>query len=304
MKAAMFHVKRPASRGLAGVKQGASTGQARASTVLARAATGLACVLIAACSSPEEIAAETGSVRAETPAAPNAPAAPFAPAAVTFTDNASQDEASREFSYAWPAEAAAIPALAAQLTTERDKLLAEQKAEWAEALAEFAGQDCVACTNRAFEKSWDVVANLPRYLSLSASFYAYTGGAHGNGAFDALVWDREAGAGLDPKAMFRSQAALQDALGAAWCKALKAEKIDRLGADAGDDSFFPCPPIADLTVLLGSSDRKAFNRIGLIAAPYVAGSYAEGPYEVTLPVTPAVLAAVKPEYKAAFATGK
>jgi len=56
-------------------------------------------------------------------------------------------------------------------------------------------------------------------------------------------------------------------------------------------------------VLLGSSDRKAFNRIGLLAAPYVAGSYAEGTYEVTLPVTPAVLQAVKPEYKAAFALG-
>ncbi|MEO0056797.1 MAG: hypothetical protein RIT17_233, partial [Pseudomonadota bacterium] len=34
------------------------------------------------------------------------------------------------------------------------------------------------------------------------------------------------------------------------------------------------------------------------------GSYAEGPYEVTLPVTQAVLAAVKPEYKAAFALAK
>ncbi|WP_233997315.1 PdaC/SigV domain-containing protein [Porphyrobacter sp. HT-58-2] len=300
MKAAMFHVKRPASRGLAGVRQGASTGQARASAMLARAATGLACVLIAACSSPEETAAGTGSAPSHTTAEAAAPP----PAASAFSDNANQGEASREFAYSWPAEAAAIPALAAQLTAERDRLLAEQKAEWAEALAEFAGEDCVACTNRAFEKSWEVVANLPRYLSLSASFYAYTGGAHGNGAFDALVWDREAGAGLDPKAMFRSQAALQDALGAAWCKALKAEKIKRFEGEEVDDSFFPCPPIADLTVLLGSSDRKAFNRIGLIAAPYVAGSYAEGAYEVTLPVTAKVIDAVRPEYRDAFALPK
>jgi hypothetical protein len=77
-----------------------------------------------------------------------------------------------------------------------------------------------------------------------------------------------------------------------------------MGEDFTDDGFFPCPPITDLTVLLGSSNKQTFNRIGLIAAPYVAGSYAEGPYEVTLPVTPAVLAAVKPEYKAAFALGK
>jgi hypothetical protein len=57
-------------------------------------------------------------------------------------------------------------------------------------------------------------------------------------------------------------------------------------------------------VLLGSSNKRRFNRIGLIASPYVAGSYAEGQYEVTLPVTPKVLAAVKPEYKAAFALGR
>jgi hypothetical protein len=134
--------------------------------------------------------------------------------------------------------------------------------------------------------------------------YFYTGGAHGNSGFDALVWDREAGAALAPEALFRSEAALQDALGGAWCKALNAEKRKRMGGDFSEDSFFPCPPIADLTVLLGSSDKQRFNRIGLIAAPYVAGSYAEGPYEITLPVSPAVLAAVKPEYKAAFASPK
>ncbi len=148
-----------------------------------------------------------------------------------------------------------------------------------------------------------MVADLPRFLSLSASFYEYSGGAHGNGAFEGLVWDRKAKAAFDPKTMFRSQAALQDALGAAWCKALKAERTKRLGADYSDDGIFACPPISDLTVLVGSSNKRSFDRIGLIAAPYVAGSYAEGSYEMTFPVTPKVLAAVKPEYKAAFALG-
>jgi hypothetical protein len=35
----------------------------------------------------------------------------------------------------------------------------------------------------------------------------------------------------------------------------------------------------------------------------VAGSYAEGAYEVTLPVSPAVLETVKPAYAAAFTLG-
>ena len=52
-----------------------------------------------------------------------------------------------------------------------------------------------------------------RFLSLSADMYFYSGGAHGNSGFDALVWDREGQAFFDPKALFRSEAALQDALG-------------------------------------------------------------------------------------------
>lgn len=300
----MFHVKHAFVRGLDGVWRGSGRGLAGSGAMLARAGGGLAALLLAACSSPEDMAAKTGiDDPASTAAAAEAPATP-APAKVDFTDNALDGEAKRAFAYSWPAEVSAVPELAARLTAERDALLAEQKAEWAASVKEFAGENCVACTTRDFQKSWEVVADLPRFLSLSASFYAYTGGAHGNGAFDALVWDREAKAAFDPKAMFTSDAALQQALGAPWCKALKAERQKRLGADYSDDGFFPCPPVSDLTVLVGSSDRRAFNRIGLIAAAYVAGSYAEGPYELTFPVTPAVLGAVKPEYKAAFAAQK
>ena len=303
----MFHVKHRPMTGKKGPRRGLDGprgGLDRSGLALKAAAMALLASL-PACSSPDEIAAETGTAPDAATATATATAEAPKPVAVAFTDNAGKDDAAREFSYSWPAEVSAIPALVERFTAERTEILAEQKAEWEEAKREFAGEDCVACINRSFEKSWDVVADLPRFLSLSASFYAYTGGAHGNGAFDALVWDREAGKAFDPKDMFRSDAAMQDALGAAWCKALKAEKMERMGEDySPDDSFFPCPPVSDLTVLVGSSDKQAFNRIGLIAAAYVAGSYAEGPYEVTLPVTPKVLAAVKPEYKAAFALPK
>lgn len=246
-------------------------------------------------------------IAAQTPPAPPEAAAP-APDKTAFSETATytvrSGEALREFSYTWPAKVAAVPQLTTRFTAERDRLLAEQRADWDEALREFAEGDCLGCVNRSFEKSWEVVADLPRFLSLSASFYAYTGGAHGNGAFDALVCDREAQQAIDPKAMFRSPEALEAALGPAWCKALKAEKIKRFEGAYSEDGIFPCPAIADLTVLVGSASRRSFDRIGLIAAPYVAGAYAEGVYEVTLPVTPAVLAAVRPEYAAAFAPGK
>lgn len=253
------------------------------------------------------LGAMPGDIAAQTPASPPEPAAP-APDKAAFAETATftvrSGEARREFSYTWPAKAAAVPQLTTRFAAERDRLLAEQRADWDEALREFAEGDCLGCVNRSFDKDWQVVADLPRFLSLSASFYAYTGGAHGNGAFDALVWDREAGEAIDPKAMFRSPEALQEALGPAWCKALKAEKIKRFEGAYSDDGLFACPAIADLTVLVGSASRTSFDRIGLIAAPYVAGSYAEGVYEVTLPVTREVLAAVKPGYVAAFALGK
>jgi hypothetical protein len=260
------------------------------------------------CSSPEEVADKTGVVTkanaVATAGSATATAAATGAEGTAFEDNADKDGGSREFAYKWPAQVAAIPALAKRFTTERSTLLAEQKAEWTEALAEFAGEDCVSCTGRAFSKEWKVVVDLPRYLSLSADISVYTGGAHGNSDFDALVWDREKGAAVTPKGMFTSEEALQAALHAPWCKALKAERSKRMGEEVTDDEFFPCPDIAQLTMLVGSSNKQTFNRIGLIAAPYVAGSYAEGPYEVTLPVTSAVLAAVKPAHKSAFASAK
>lgn len=306
MAAAMFDMKHRASgakRGSGRGLDGSGAAQDRSSRHLKRvSAIAVLGMMLAACSSPEEIVSETGlaPATAETRAATAAAAL----AAVTFADNANQGEAGREFAYAWPAEVSAVPQLTERFTAERDKLLAEQKADWDEALREFADGDCAGCVNRSFEKTWEVAADLPRFLSLSASFYEYSGGAHGNGAYQALVWDREARAAFDPKAMFRSPEALQAALGDTWCKALKSERMKRLGADYSEDSIFTCPPIADLTVLAGSTDKRAFDRIGLLAAPYVAGSYAEGTYEVTLPVTRAVLDAVKPEYASAFALAK
>jgi hypothetical protein len=292
----MFHVKHRAG------------GHARATTwQRLRNCVVLPALVLCACSPPGEIVASTGPAAAEAPPTPPAPPAPEpgpAPGKVTFADNATRGEANRDFAYNWPAEASAIPALTARLTTDRDKTLAEQKAEWDEALREFSDSDCTGCVNRDYAMVWDVVADLPRFLSLSGAWNVYSGGAHGNYGWEALVWDREADRGFDPKAMFTAPAALQGALGPAWCKALKAERVKKGMAPEENDGIFPCPPIADLTVLVGSSDGKSFNRIGLIAAPYVAGSYAEGAYEVTLPVTPKVLAAVKPEYRAAFALPK
>jgi hypothetical protein len=81
---------------------------------------------------------------------------------------------------------------------------------------------------------------------------------------------------------------------------LRWAKVNR---NSGDE-FDACLDPASVTVILGSANGQGFDRIGFLIDPYAAGPYAEGDYEVTLPVTGKVLAAVKPEFRSAFAAGK
>ncbi len=301
MAGTVFHVKHAADRGKQGSGGGLEGGEPHASPRKARLwRTGAILLLGTLLAAAAPLLAQDE----DTPAPPP-------PGTVLFKDNeartVSGSEVSRDFSYSWPAEVAAVPALVRRFTAERAELLTAQKGDFAEGLSYADAEGCFGC-NRALDKTWSLAATTPRFMVLSASTYVYSGGAHGNTGFAALVWDRKAGKAFAPTRMFTGKPALQAALGASWCAALKAERAERLGEDASamiaDDGIFPCPPIADLVVLPLSSDGQRFDRIELIAAPYVAGSYAEGAYEVRLPVTPAVIAAVKPRYKAAFALAK
>lgn len=269
---------------------------------------GLAVLL--ACSSPEEIAAGVQEAQGETAAErlDRRTAAGFDP--VEFTDEESSGEAARDFAYSWPAQVSAIAPLAAMLEASRDAELAKQKSEWEESVAEFAtaedGYQCITCVNRSYAKSWQVAADTPRFLVIGAENYFYTGGAHGNTIYDGLVWDRDGvdgkGAALDPIALFSDPSALEAVSRGAYCPALLKLRGERL--DMNTDTMDPlaeCPPIADLVMLPKSSDGERFDLITFLAAPYVAGSYAEGSYEFTIPVTDAILAQVRPEYRSAFA---
>lgn len=254
-----------------------------------------AIALMAACCAPES---------SDAASAPVIGTAASEAEAVVFQNNENRHDSTREFAYNWPAEISAIPELADQLIAERGAALAEQHSDFEEAMREFADSECIACTNRDYAKDWAVVADLPRFLSLSASLYVYGGGAHGNSFFDALVWDREAYEALRLRDFFVSDAAIQQAFGARWCSALQRERVKRLGEEYASDDFFTCPDVADLTLVPASSDNMKFDRMELLAAPYVAGSYVEGSYEITLVFDAKALAAVKPEYRGHFAVAK
>ncbi len=118
-----------------------------------------------------------------------------------------------------------------------------------------------------------------------------------------MVWDRENARALEPVAFFTSAAALDAALGERLCEALNAERAERRPAPVvagSDDPFDACIKPDETNVLLGSSNGRHFDRIGIQIAPYLAGPYAEGSYEFTFEVDDDLLAIVRPEYRAAF----
>lgn len=262
---------------------------------------------IAACSSPEEMSGAVGGIAAAKAAQGGQANAPRAFAMDdTERDGDGEDAAERGFIYNWPAEVSAIPDLAQLLAAERDDRLAEQKAEWEDQRLG-CPPEAMACKRNQLEVNWQVVADTPRFLSLSSSVYAYGGGAHGNFWRTSLVWDRTAGAALEPAALFTSIEALGEAIRAPVCRMLDRERAKRRGQpvpEGSDEWPDNCPPMDDTVVFLGSAKGARFDRIGIYYAPYVAGPYAEGEFEFTLAVSPAILAAVKPEYRDAFAPGK
>ena len=261
-----------------------------------------ACIALASCSGETPSNTETGNsdeARAEAPAASPGPSATASPAkAENFAEE--EGEGSWSFKYAWPAKASAIAPLAARLLADRKRIYSETRGEWEEAQKD-SPPDCVSCRSRSFEQEWKVVTDTPRFLSLSAERYVYTGGAHGMSGFDALLWDKRAAQARDTLALFTSESAFVQAIRTGFCAALDRERAKRRGDfEMTVPEFNDCIDPLDATIILGSSSGKAFNRIGFLIPPYAAGPYAEGSYEVTLPLTKPVLATVKPDYREYF----
>jgi hypothetical protein len=207
------------------------------------------------------------------------------------------------FSYSWPAQVEAIPALRAHLAADQAERKRTLAGEAAEARRAAAADPDLRFVPYTLEVEWQVVTDLPGWLSLSQRNSHFEGGAHPNSGFDSRVWDRKAGRALAPRDLFVSAKALDDALRGPFCDALDRERAVRRGEPvnrASGDDFDACIAPSEQTLILGSTDRKRFDRIGILVSPYAAGPYAEGSYDITVPVTPAVLQAVKPEFRATF----
>lgn len=257
---------------------------------------------LAACSQqPEGGDAQASASPAKTVAAPAVPVPPtLLPVAAR---KVSEENDVYSFTYSYPAAAGVVAGLKASLDADLNDRLARLKRDAAEGKAE-AEKGGFPFHAWYWSQEWKVVSDLPGWISLSADFANYTGGAHGMHWFGAMLWDRQADRARDPLTLFRSKQALADAIRKPFCAELDRQRAKKRGEPVDPQRggmFEACIDPTAQTVILGSATKKAFDRIGILVAPYEAGPYAEGAYEVTVPVTAAVIAAVRPEFRPAFA---
>ncbi|HUD30231.1 MAG TPA: DUF4163 domain-containing protein [Novosphingobium sp.] len=254
---------------------------------------------MAGCNGSEGPAADASATAGAETAAPM-PAAPEAsPAAKGRSETVENDTFS--FAYSYPDQAAAIPALRDMLDQRLDAAKSDVETSARSGKAE-AGKDGFPFHPYERQADWKVVTDLPGWLSLSATLYEFSGGAHGMTNYDALLWDRGADTARKPGDLFTSQGALRDAIQAPFCEVLDQQREKKRGepVQRSGQMFTECIDPTAQTVILGSTNRRTFDRIGVLVAPYEAGPYAEGSYEVTVPVTAKVMAALRPQYRAAF----
>jgi hypothetical protein len=210
-----------------------------------------------------------------------------------------------QFDYSWPQAAARIPALDSWLRSNgahlRSQTLAKGRAERANAEKEnypFRGY--------TYQESWDVVADLPALLVMQSEGYTFTGGAHGMPIVTTLIWDKARQQRLPITALL-DVTELKRALNDRFCEALDAERAKRRGkpVDTADPNelsdFVRCVDLARQTILPISRNGQALDAIRFVILPYEAGPYAEGIYQLDLPVNGSVMRAVKPDYRKAFA---
>lgn len=256
-------------------------------------------LLLAGCSDDKPTKAEkvaAASVPGAPPGAAADEAAKGAPAS-----NVTEKTDLIDFVYAYPAEAARIPELAKALDGDRT---AKREALVAAAERDKAAAEKGEFTYRphSHRQMWQRVTSTPRFLSLSAEIDSYAGGAHGIQAFDTLIWDRNRRKQMKPLDLFTSGEAFDAAIHDPFCAGIKRAKAQKgiVAEEAPDSPFAKCPPASAQTIWLGSSDGRFLDRMTIAIGPYEIGPYAEGSYKINVPVTGALVKAVKDEFSRDF----
>jgi hypothetical protein len=111
------------------------------------------------------------------------------------------------------------------------------------------------------------------------------------------LWDKTAKRSIPFDALFSDWPRARKLLEPAFCKALVEEQTQRLGAKPTSD-MNSCPKLAEQPIVPFAGLGTRATQFRVLVAPYVAGSYAEGSYLITVTWPDAIKPLVKPAYRA------
>lgn len=199
----------------------------------------------------------------------------------------------------------AHPELRARLYDEGMTAIRAFEADVREARTEEGGE---LDYNMDLTLRWGAPVESARLVSSDGMVWSFTGGAHGNPGFHAILWDRPGQREVKPSELFRADAD-QTKLDHALCDAINAAKAARGGDQAWDpapyrdeqgDDIWACPAALETPLSLAPGDMtgKAGGLVFLID-PYVVGPYAEGVYTAVVPAA-AFSALLSPEWADQF----
>ena len=224
-----------------------------------------------------------------------------AAAAIAKPVKIEQDTKALEFSYAWPTEAAAIPALDRRFRSDMAKALREARANARE------DEQRAKSQNRDFNAhyysmQWTTAGESVRLLSLQSENGSFSGGAHPNTSYGALLWDRRTAREVTIGSLFSRSGDFGALTHSTYCKGLDAQRAKKREGEKLDlPEFNQCPKYSDLAIAPVDRNKDGrFDAIDFVASPYVAGPYVEGEYSVIVPVTARLVAALKAEYRGSF----
>lgn len=132
----------------------------------------------------------------------------------------------------------------------------------------------------------------------------FEGGAHGNTAYDALLWDAGANDAIDVTDLFTDRYAALAHLDRAFCARLRAMQAERFGGEQIGEPWERCPLLHEQVIAPAAAPGGSFTAFKVVVPPYVAGPYSMGSFEIDLPVGAALIAMLRPEYREAFAVNR
>ncbi|HRH20753.1 MAG TPA: DUF4163 domain-containing protein [Brevundimonas sp.] len=259
-----------------------------------------AVTLLAAC---QRNAQEAG----QAPPAEAPEAQPHTDPQVTPAEQAAPLTYSRDTAYAdveltLPQAIAAYPDLHAAIYGEEVRGLREFLEGAQSDHTEYTGEEGIQPYMR--EVTYEVAGQTARLFSLRETEFEYTGGAHSNTGFGAVLWDKTRDRRLQPASLFRAGADLSP-LDQALCSAINTARAEATGEPSnltiGDSADWSCPRASQIPFVLAPSTTEGrAGGLEFLIGPYQVGPYAEGTYQIVVPQS-AFRSLVDPAFAADFA---